>query len=173
MKKLNIRNIAMLGVLIALDVVATRFLGFSTMTIRFSFGSIFIILAGLWFGPVEGALVGGIADIIGCLIAGRGFYPPLMVSPIVLGILIGLGRKYFLKKASVTRMAVIVMCSYMVTTLFIATWALTLMTGTPYSVLFISRIPQYFVNGILNTVLSYALYRSAITKVATENLQAG
>ena len=72
MKKLNIRNVSMMGVLIALDIVATRFLGFSALTIRISFGSVFIILAGLWFGPVEGALVGGIADTLGCLIAGTG-----------------------------------------------------------------------------------------------------
>ena len=52
MKKLNIRNVSMMGVLIALDIVATRFLGFSALTIRISFGSVLIILAGLWFGPV-------------------------------------------------------------------------------------------------------------------------
>lgn len=171
MKKMNIRNIAMLGVLIALDVVATRFLGFSTLTIRFSFGSIFIIMAGIWFGSLEGALVGGVADVIGCLIAGTGFYPPLMISPIVLGILAGLGRKWFLKKPNLGRMALIVMVSYMITTLFIATWALMLMTKTPYPALFVSRIPQYLVNGTVNTAISFALYKSAATKVAMGNLQ--
>ena len=46
MKKLNIRNVSMMGVLIALDIVATRFLGFSALTIRISFGSVFIIQIG-------------------------------------------------------------------------------------------------------------------------------
>ena len=153
MKKLNIRNVSMMGVLIALDIVATRFLGFSALTIRISFGSVFIILAGLWFGPVEGALVGGIADTLGCLIAGTGFYPPLMISPIVLGILIGLGRPWFLKKVGIARLGILIGGSYMMTTLFIASWALSMLYGSPYLALVASRIPQYLVNATVCTLI--------------------
>ena len=172
MKKLNIRNISMMGVLIALDIVATRFLGFSALTIRISFGSVFIILAGLWFGPVEGALVGGIADTLGCLIAGTGFYPPLMISPIVLGILIGLGRPWFLKKVGIARLGILIGGSYMMTTLFIASWALSMLYGSPYLALVASRIPQYLVNATVCTLISYVIYKSAVTRVATGSFQA-
>ena len=166
MKKLNIRNVSMMGVLIALDIVATRFLGFSALTIRISFGSVFIILAGLWFGPVEGALVGGIADTLGCLIAGTGFYPPLMISPI------GLGRPWFLKKVGIARLGILIGGSYMMTTLFIASWALSMLYGSPYLALVASRIPQYLVNATVCTLISYVIYKSAVTRVATGSFQA-
>ena len=148
MKKLNIRNVSMMGVLIALDIVATRFLGFSALTIRISFGSVFIILAGLWFGPVEGALVGGIADTLGCLIAGT-------------------------KKVGIARLGFLIGGSYMMTTLFIASWALSMLYGSPYLALVASRIPQYLVNATVCTLISYVIYKSAVTRVATGSFQAG
>ena len=154
MKKLNIRNVSMMGVLIALDIVATRFLGFSALTIRISFGSVFIILAGLWFGPVEGALVGGIADTLGCLIAGT-------------------GRPWFLKKVGIARLGILIGGSYMMTTLFIASWALSMLYGSPYLALVASRIPQYLVNATVCTLISYVIYKSAVTRVATGSFQAG
>lgn len=171
MKRLNIRNIAMMGVLIALDVVATRFLGFSTLTIRISFGSVFIILAGLWFGPLEGALVGGIGDMIGCLIAGTGFYPPLMLSPILFGTLIGLLRPVAVKKPSIFKVGTVITFANIVTTLFLTTWGLSLLYGTSFQALFVSRIPQFIVNTAVCTALSYGIYRSAVTRVATGCVQ--
>lgn len=171
MKKLEIRNIASLGVLIALNVVATRFLGFRTLTVRVSFGRVFIILAGLWFGPLEGALVGGISDALGCVLAGTGFYPPLMISPILMGILIGSARPWLVKKMSLRKLLLVVAGANLITTMFVATWALSLLYGTPFTVLFISRIPQYLVNTAIYTGLSYAVYKSEVTRVATGCMQ--
>lgn len=47
----------------------------------------------------------------------------------------------------------------MITTLFIASWALSMLYGSPYLALVASRIPQYLVNATVCTVLSYVIYK--------------
>ena len=44
--------------------------------------------------------------------------------------------------------------------------------GSPYLALVASRIPQYLVNATVCTVLSYVIYKSAVTRVATGSFQA-
>lgn len=166
------RKLATLGCLIALDVVATRFLGISAATIRISFGSIFIILAAFWYGPVEGAMVGGLADVIGCLIAGSGFYPPLMLSPILSGILLGCFRTWVLRRKSCVRFIAATAGSNLITVLFVSTYALSLLYGTSFTALFISRIPQYIVTTIVCAVLAYTLYYSVVTMMMKQHQMA-
>lgn len=166
------RKLATLGCLIALDVVATRFLGFSAATIRISFGSVFIILAAFWYGPVEGAMVGGMADVIGCLLAGSGFYPPLMLSPILSGILLGLFRTWVLRKKSCMRFVVATAVSNLVTVLFVSTYALSMLYGTSVTALFISRIPQYIVTTGVCAVIAFSLYYSVVTMMMKQHQMA-
>ncbi len=65
MKKKNVMNtktIAMMGVLIALQIAASRLLAINlSPSLRLSISDSFILLAGIWFGPIGGALVGGLA----------------------------------------------------------------------------------------------------------------
>ena len=70
------------------------------------------------------------------------------------------------------RLGILIGGSYMITTLFIASWALSMLYGSPYLALVASRIPQYLVNATVCTVLSYVIYKSAVTRVATGSFQA-
>ena len=55
--------IAILGVLIAMQVVLSRLLRIDLGFARFTLSSVCPIMAGLWFGPVPGAVCGLTADI--------------------------------------------------------------------------------------------------------------
>ena len=76
MKQWNTKKIAMLGVLVALQITASRLLGINlSPSLRLSISDSFILLAGIWFGPVGGALTGGLADLTGCLLKGEAYLP--------------------------------------------------------------------------------------------------
>ena len=47
------------------------------LTMRISFGAIFYVLPGLLFGPLYGAVAGGIVDILGTIIMPMGAYIPV------------------------------------------------------------------------------------------------
>ncbi len=75
------RRLAYLGLLTALGVVLTRFasvrLTFAGVeNIRFGFGHLPIILAGVLYGPLAGAAVGAATDVLGFFLSPMGAYMP-------------------------------------------------------------------------------------------------
>ena len=90
----NARTMAILGMMMALNIVLTRVLAINIGGfVRLSLGSICSILTGLWFGPVAGCIAGAAADVVGMMLAPSGAFIPLItVSAAVWGILPGLMR---------------------------------------------------------------------------------
>ncbi len=67
------RNLAMMGALIAMQIILARFLSIQASdTLRVSFESVPVILAGMWLGPLSGALVALVSDILGTILSGYG-----------------------------------------------------------------------------------------------------
>ena len=95
----SIRNLAMMAALIAMQIILARFLSIQASdTLRVSFESVPIILAGMWLGPVSGALVALVADILGTIISGYGvWFPPIALGPVMVAVLSGLSTKYLFK----------------------------------------------------------------------------
>ena len=70
------RNLAYCALLAALSIVFARLIiPMPNETTRFSIEAVPIFLAGLFFGPVAGGLVGFSADLVGCLFSGYGYNP--------------------------------------------------------------------------------------------------
>lgn len=70
------RRIAALGMLIALEILLSRFLSVSTPFMKISFGFVPSAMAGMLWGPASGALVGGVSDFIGALLWPTGSFHP-------------------------------------------------------------------------------------------------
>ena len=93
------RNLAYCALLAALSIVFARLIiPMPNETTRFSIEAVPIFLAGLFFGPVAGGLVGFSADLIGCLFSGYGYNPIFCVPPILYGVTAGLFQGYLVKK---------------------------------------------------------------------------
>ncbi len=77
----NTQNLVIQALLISLCVVLTRFasvrLAFGGVEgIRIGLGALPLIMAGVFFGPVSGAVVGATADIVGYILSPLGPYMP-------------------------------------------------------------------------------------------------
>lgn len=91
-------NLVMMAALAAMQIILSRFLGIQVSdTLRLSFESIPVVLAGLWLGPVCGGIVGFVADTVGTLISGLSWFPPLALNPIMEGVVAGLLARYFIR----------------------------------------------------------------------------
>ena len=87
------RQITVCALLCALNVVFARFFTVMPSAVaRFSIEAVPIILAGYFFGPVSGMLVGFVGDTVGCLFSSYGWDPIISVSPMLMGAFAGLLR---------------------------------------------------------------------------------
>ena len=75
------------AVLAAISVVLARLVSLvPSESSRFSIESIPIYLAGAFFGPIAGALVGFVSDFVGCLFSPFGYNPAFCVPAILYGV---------------------------------------------------------------------------------------
>lgn len=98
-KLFTAHNLAMMASLVAMQIILSRFLGIQVSdTLRISFESIPVILAGMWLGPIPGAIVAVVADFLGTILSGYGtWFPPLVLGPLSVGILSGISTKYIFR----------------------------------------------------------------------------
>lgn len=86
------KDIAVIGLMIAMIVVLTRFLAIETQFVRVSFTFVPTILLAIMYGPWVGAISGGFADLIGFFLFSRGFpfHPGFTISATIAPIIYGL-----------------------------------------------------------------------------------
>lgn len=70
------------------------------------------------------------------------------------------------------RFVVATAVSNLVTVLFVSTYALSMLYGTSFTALFISRIPQYIVTTGVCVVIAFSLYYSVVTMMMKQHQMA-
>lgn len=94
--RLTARQLVIGGLLVALNVVLTRFLAVMLPIagvsggLRLGFGPIALYLAGIILGPLGGAVVGVVADLVGTLLFTGGYFPGFTLSAALTGLIPGL-----------------------------------------------------------------------------------
>ncbi len=138
--KLSTRQLVTLSMLIALNVVVSRYLSFM-LTDNIKIGATFIVIAitGVIYGPVWGGVAGVIADLIGITIApqGSGFFFGFTISAFVDSFIYG----YFFSKKPFKSYYVFitVILSTVLVSYLMNTYWLTLITGNSFKSLFLLR----------------------------------
>lgn len=154
------RTIALFAMFVALQVVLSKFLMLQLSgSIRLSVDSVPILLSGLWFGPLAGALVGLMGDALGTLLfpTAGAYYPPLTLAYILIGLIAGaLGRLLCAKKRGV-RISVSVAAAEIIGSLLYKTFALSRLFEAPFAVMLASRLLPCAIVLIADVLLVFAL----------------
>lgn len=180
------RNLILMAALIATQIILARFLSIQASDIlRISFESVPIVLAGMWLGPLSGAIVALIADILGTVLSGYGiWFPPIALGPILVGVISGLSTKYVFRsdlsstrdswKVILTVVVAGIVNSFLVGTVTTTMYSIIVMGNTnAFSVLlwtnFLGRLTTkpvtILVNAILVAVVNRAVYRPVIRPI--------
>ena len=180
------RNLILMAALIAMQIILARFLSIQASDIlRISFESVPIVLAGMWLGPLSGAIVALIADILGTVLSGYGiWFPPIALGPILVGAISGLSTKYVFRsdlsstrdswKVILTVVVAGIVNSFLVGTVTTTMYSIIVMGNTnAFSVLlwtnFLGRLTTkpvtILVNAILVAVVNRAVYRPVIRPI--------
>jgi 5,10-methenyltetrahydrofolate synthetase len=87
----NIKRIAVLGLLVALEIVLSRFVSISTPMLKISFAFAPVMIAAMLYGPLWAAAAGALADFIGATFFPIGaYFPGFTLTAALTGAVFGL-----------------------------------------------------------------------------------
>ena len=162
----NLHILVTMAVMTAMAVILERVIRLDFGSARFSLACVCTMISGLWFGPVCGGMVGGVQDVIGCLISG---YPPnvlILISSTLYGVLPPL-----LFRALKNRMKnrFFALCISVAVTMAVCSFGFTmpgliLFYGYHPLVVLQMRLIQYVIMMPVYCVVLWALYESPLTK---------
>lgn len=161
----NTYALTVCALLTALSVVLARVLTLiPAETTRISLEAVPIVLSGLLFGPIPGAVVGFAADLIGCLFSPFGYNPIFCVPPILYGLLAGAVRRYVTDRPALLRTALAFSPAAIVGSVLWQSMALALVYGGDAKQAFflaklVSRSIQFALTGTVDTLIVWLLLR--------------
>lgn len=171
MQQTRLQRLTGSALLIALSIIATRFLSIQTPIVRIGFGGVPIILAGLLFGPGWGFAVGALADLIGFFAFPTGaYFPGFTLSSGLAGAIAPLLLRED-RNCSFWKLLLAITISRIITSLVLGTYWVTILTGKTAWVLLPQRIINQVVNIPLTTMIVFALRKALSGRFVTSVLQ--
>lgn len=139
-EKKQTHQLVLMAMLIATQVVLSRFLSINLWNLRIGFAFVPIALAGILLGALPAGLVGMAADIIGATLFPSGtFFPGFTLT----AFLVAYGYGFFLhKRQTLQNILAAVAFSEIVGTILLNTLWISLLYGTPFFVTMLPRLVQ-------------------------------
>lgn len=154
-KYFSIQKIVVLGVLVALNIVLARFLSIQAWNIRIGFTFLTIVCAAILYGPVEGAIVGGLGDFLGAILFPSGpFFPGFTITAILTGLVHGL---LLHKKITIPRVLLSFAIVQFGLGMILNTLWISILYGKGFLALLPTRVAQAVLLFVVQSVLTYAL----------------
>ena len=134
MKKLDLKAMVTCAALIAAAIVLSRFLSINAWNLKIGFTFVPVFIAAYLYGPIGGAVVGGIADFIGAILFPIGaYFPGFTLTCVITGAVYGL----LLHKKQTPLRIVQLGCGLLVNTYWIS-----VLYGSPFTTLLVTRSVQ-------------------------------
>ena len=171
-------TIVSLGALTAIYLILSRFLAINIGGFgRIQLGVVARMMAGIWFGPVAGALCGLASDLLGCLIQGTAINPLITLAAILWGVIPALfvqncpeGQNPVSRRMTIIKLCAGTVTACIVCTLFVTTAALVWFYGYSLYAILPTRLTQFLIQTPVYCVLTCLLYLSPVTAQVNQTL---
>ena len=139
-KTFNTRTMVSMGLLLAIEIVLSRFVSINAWNIKIGFNFVPIAVAAMLFGPLAGGIVAAMGDFLGALLFPIGpYFPGFTLTAFLTGSVLGLLLK---KKATPLRIGAAVAVNQLVLGLFLNTYWISVLYTSPFWPLLVTRIVQ-------------------------------
>ena len=157
MKRYNVRMLTVLGLLIALEIILSRFCSISAWNIKIGFNFIPVVIAALLYGPLTAGIAAGLADFLGAVLFPIGMYcPGFTVTAFLTGAVYGI---FLYKQRNSFRIFCAVLFSQLVFSLCLNTLWISILYDSPYLPLLATRAVQCIAAGLIRFVVISILIR--------------
>ena len=157
----SLKVMCAVALLATISIICGKFLSFPQEgTFRFSVENLPILLAGVVFGPVAGAITGLLADLLGCFLRGWAPLPLVTAGAVAIGLTSGLLYRFIAPKSLALRTGIAVFGAHALGSVLIKTLGLAHAYGSPFLPTLGWRGLNYLVIGALEFLLLYLLLRN-------------
>lgn len=139
-EKFNTRTLTTMALLIAVEIVLSRFLSISAWNTKIGFAFVPVVLAAILLGPLEAGIVAALADFLGAVLFPIGaYFPGFTLTAFLMGAVYG----FFLhREQSLLRIVLAVAVHQLVLSLLLNTLWISVLYGSPFAPLLVTRLPQ-------------------------------
>lgn len=139
-KRISTKQLLTLGILLAMEIILSRFFSISAWNMKIGFNFVPIAVAAILFGPIAGGTVAALGDFVGAILFPIGaYFPGFTLTAFLDGIILG---AFLHRKQTVVRVLSAVAANQLVLGLLINTLWISILYGCSYTVLLTTRILQ-------------------------------
>lgn len=159
------KAVVILAMLTAMEVVLNRFASINTWNLKIGLSFIPVVLGAMLYGPLGGAVVAGLGDLVGALLFPIGpYFPGFTATALLTGLVFG----FFLQKSQKPLGVVLsVAINQLILSLLLNSFWISVLYGSPYFPLLGTRLLQCAVLIPVQIVLILAL-APALRRLKTE-----
>lgn len=159
------KKLVHLALLVALEVVLSRFLSINTPINKIGFAFVPLALSGMLYGPLAGLAVGTVSDLLGATLFPTGpFFPGFTLTTALKGLIYGL----CLDRKNAGRWPPVIFAvtfNAVVFSLVLNTIWIHMISGTAISALLLSRVIQELFLIPIQVLVLRALHGSALRRL--------
>lgn len=139
--KISVKVLTQVAVLLAMEVVLSRFFSIATPVTKFSFAFVPLAVCGALFGPVYGGIMGALADLLGATLFPIGpYFPGYTLNNALHGVALGMALKEGRRKW--WQLALALVFNHVVVGIFLSALWGHMLTGNPYWAVVAHRVVQ-------------------------------
>ena len=152
-----------LALLIAVEIVLSRWLSIQAFNYKISFAFVPVVLAAMLYGPVASGMMAAIADFIGAtLFPVAAFFPGFTLTAFFNGAVYGIFLK---KKQSMSHIVISVLITHLVGSLLLNTYWISFLYGTPFYSLLPIRIGQNVAMSVVSIIVIPMISKLLLPKI--------
>ncbi|WP_312612442.1 folate family ECF transporter S component [Oscillibacter sp.] len=168
MKKQTTSMLVTLGMLVAIEIVLSRFLSIPAWNFKIGLGFVPVVMAAVLYGAVPAAIVGGLGDFLGAIMFPIGpYFPGFTLTAALTGLVWGV---FLHKRQTMARIGGAVAVNQLVLSLLLNTLWISVLYGAPYGSLFLTRtistavmtVVQVVTIGLMTKVLGHFGRKAAV-----------
>ena len=154
-KKFNTVTLVTLALLVAAEIILNRFLSINAWNIKIGLSFIPVVVGAILYGPVAGAIVGALGDFIGAILFPIGaYFPGFTLTAALMGLVWGF---FLYKEQTIPRILAAVGINQFILGLFLNTYWISVLYGSPFKPLFMTRIVQALILFVIQSVVIFGI----------------
>lgn len=151
MPKISTKHLTAMALLIALEIILSRFLSLSAWNTKIGFSFVPVVIAAILLGPVYAGIVGALADFVGAVLFPIGaYFPGFTLTAFLTGMVYGL---FLYKRQSLPRILGAVAVNQFILSLLLNTLWISVLYGSPFGPLLVTRLVQSAILTVVQIVV--------------------